>query len=301
MPFENATVLLRHENVFHVKNSLGSWDSQETRRMIFPTDDAFLAQLIVSREPICIPDVKDEPGFKGYGQMKGIHSWLGVPLIRQGREVMGLLSLASSEIDVYSQEHARIATTFAGQAAVAIENASLFGKARKLAVTDVLTGAHNRRYLYAYGQRELERSQRSGHDLSVIMVDVDRFKAVNDEFGHQVGDQVLVELAALCQGQLRNYDIFARLGGEEFTIILPETGQAAAAQVAERIRTRVEGLRLESDKGPVAVTVSLGLVSISGEKMVLETMINRADEAMYMAKNSGRNCLKIYNSAQIPE
>jgi diguanylate cyclase (GGDEF)-like protein len=299
VPFDSATVLLRRDDIFHVKNSLGTWDSQETRRIVFPSSDPYLARMLESREPVCIPDVREAKGFMGYGQMKRVRSWLGVPLIPHGREVSGILSLASQQNDIYDQSHARIASTFAGQAAVAIENASLFGKARQLAVTDVLTGVHNRRYLYSYGQRELERSRRSGHEVAVILLDVDRFKDVNDTYGHSAGDRVLVELAAQCQAELRNYDIFARFGGEEFVILLPETGQDAARRVAERIRKRIEGLRLDSENGPIAITVSMGLVAVGSQDHDLEALLNRADQAMYAAKVAGRNRLAVYDSAEM--
>ncbi len=297
VPFDHGSLLLKQQNYFHVKNTLGKQHTNGNLQVIFPMDDPLLNSIIRKREPLILADTREENRFEGYGLMSDVRSWLGVPLIPHGREVIGFISLASQEHQVFSSEHASIAMTFAGQAAVAIENARLFGKVQKLAITDMLTGIRNRRYLYEIGQKELQRSIRMDHSLAVIMLDVDRFKDVNDTYGHATGDKVLVQLAQCCLDQLRNYDIFARYGGEEFVIILPETDIKSGHQVAERIRRAVEQMRVKTEKGEVEVTISLGVAQMNQEEISLEVLLDRADAALYEAKNAGRNAVCSYSGS----
>ena len=134
-------------------------------------------------------------------------------------------------------------------------------KLRLLAITDPLTGIFNRRHVFALAQLEIERANRKGHDLSIILFDIDNFKKVNDAFGHRVGDRVLETLTRCCQADLRSFDIFGRYGGEEFIVVLPETDSELAWQVAERLRLLVERLSIP-DAPAVNVTISAGVASL---------------------------------------
>lgn len=153
-----------------------------------------------------------------------------------------------------------------------------------LAEIDTLTGVYNRRKIEEILKSEIERSKRYGNPLSVILVDIDDFKELNDTFGHQTGDRVLREVARVISENLRKTDCLGRLGGEEFLIILPETTPMKARLVAERIRRNIEDLDLRVGK----ITVSAGVTGLKvGE--TLETLINRVDRAMYLAKERGKN------------
>jgi diguanylate cyclase (GGDEF)-like protein/PAS domain S-box-containing protein len=164
------------------------------------------------------------------------------------------------------------------------------GKLHRLAVTDALTGIFNRRHIMALAQQELERAQRLRRDLAIVIFDIDHFKRINDHFGHLAGDQVLEILARECQANLRSFDILGRYGGEEFLIVLPETGASTACTVSERLRCLVEGLKIPHERGLVQVSISLGIACLSpGRQMDLDQLIEEADQALYHAKATGRN------------
>lgn len=159
---------------------------------------------------------------------------------------------------------------------------------KRLANTDGLTGVLNRRRFMELARQEVARSQRYGGALALIMLDVDHFKVVNDSFGHEVGDEVLVSLAQVCRKVLRQVDLFGRVGGEEFMALLPETDQEAAALVAERLREALAGHQVSDSQPQVRVTISLGVARLSPE-MRLNDLMKAADDAMYRAKQKGRH------------
>lgn len=165
---------------------------------------------------------------------------------------------------------------------------------KQLALHDQLTGAYNRGYLDRQLSMEIQRSWRYGHPLSIIICDIDHFKAVNDRHGHQAGDQVLKEFVALIKRSIRNEnDWLARYGGEEFVIVLPETPPAGCLIVAERFRALIAATPVVIQGGTVAVTVSFGAITIENttlmEEMSMEAILGKADECLYRAKESGRN------------
>lgn len=154
-----------------------------------------------------------------------------------------------------------------------------------ISTTDRLTGAHNRLFLDTSLAGEYERSRRSGRPFSIVIIDMDKFKSVNDTYGHVVGDKVLVHLVEVLNANKRKTDILGRWGGEEFLVICPETPQAGAAELAEALRAAVEG-SLFPEVGPK--TISVGVAALNGSES-LEELIGRADAALYSAKNGGRN------------
>ena len=160
---------------------------------------------------------------------------------------------------------------------------------------DYLTGINNRRYFMMLANNELKRDKRHHHDLSLLMFDVDHFKAINDQYGHQVGDLVLQKLVIECRDNLRTEDIFGRIGGEEFAVLLPETEIEAAIEIAERLRmiTANTFLVLENGKS-LHVTISVGVTSCSCIDDI-DLLLSQADKALYNAKNSGRNKVCIWN------
>ncbi len=154
---------------------------------------------------------------------------------------------------------------------------------------DALTGALNRRRLWETADHEIQRARRYGHPLTVLMLDIDRFKTVNDNFGHAAGDEVLKAMAAMVNGTLRDTDSFARIGGEEFVVLLPETGPEMALAAAERIRKRIEQTSVDTPAGRVRFTVSIGASSLSATDVKFDEILRRADSALYRAKEGGRN------------
>ena len=147
-------------------------------------------------------------------------------------------------------------------------------------------------------EQELSRTARYGGDLSVLMMDIDHFKQVNDTYGHQTGDLVIQKLGDLCKQALRDIDIVGRIGGEEFAVILPQTGSQQAVEAAERLRTMVDTARVPMDQGmPLHFTVSIGVTSVEMTGAKLDTLLGIADNAMYAAKKGGRNQVCAHLSA----
>jgi len=164
---------------------------------------------------------------------------------------------------------------------------------RRMATIDPMTGAHNRRHFLNTAAHELERAQRHARPLAVLMLDIDHFKAINDGYGHALGDEAIQTFVKVCATTLREHDTIGRLGGEEFAILLPETVLDRALDVAERLRQRVEAIVLQCPAGPVSFTTSIGVCALKPGDSVSH-VLNRADLALYAAKNGGRNmvCLE---------
>lgn len=161
---------------------------------------------------------------------------------------------------------------------------------------DMLTGALARRALFSQGHAEIARSQRSGQPTTVLMLDLDRFKAVNDTHGHLAGDAVLRDFSQRCMALLRPSDLFCRYGGEEFVVLLPDTAAAEALHIAERLRQS-----RTADSDLPTCTVSIGLAALApGEVASLQTLINRADTALYAAKRNGRNRIEVASPTELP-
>jgi diguanylate cyclase (GGDEF)-like protein len=164
----------------------------------------------------------------------------------------------------------------------------------ELATVDALTGVANRRVAEQRLQHEFQRARRYKHPLSCILVDIDHFKSVNDTYGHPVGDKVLIEVAAAIRGSIRSTDLVARLGGEEFIVLAPETPAAAGGLVADRIRQSIaHRTSLKSDQGLPAVTASLGVASTELPVGNETELVARADQALYRAKYAGRNRVSV--------
>jgi diguanylate cyclase (GGDEF)-like protein/PAS domain S-box-containing protein len=170
------------------------------------------------------------------------------------------------------------------------ERKALLEKLERQATRDYLTGLNNRRYFMERGETELAQAKRYGHKLSLLMLDIDRFKRINDTHGHKVGDIVLQQLAIILRNSFREVDIIGRIGGEEFAVLLPETGLAQATEVAERLRKNVAGTDLTEATGlPLRFTISIGVVELDGKDVSLDRLLELADKALYEAKQTGRN------------
>jgi len=208
-----------------------------------------------------------------------------------GGQVIGALSIQAEAGDAYTSADLDVLETLAATVAIAIQNARLFNQVQQLATLDALTGVANRRHFLDLARHEVERAQRYHHPLSLLMIDVDHFKQLNDTYGHLVGDQVLRAIAARLRNSLRENDVVGRFGGEEFMVLLPETGREQALQVAERLREAIGGQAVVTDERAVCVSVSIGVVSCgcSALPLTIEQLLKDADDALYVAKRRGRN------------
>ncbi len=224
---------------------------------------------------------------------------LGILTIRDGVAALGnqLFMIATMIITVTSQFHRRRLERREHEAQVAQQQ--LLAEVQHMATTDWLTSLYNRRHFFRLGEDEIERARRYVHPISVIMVDVDHFKSINDTYGHSVGDQVLCAIAKRMTGGLRKSDIAGRYGGEEFAMVLPETDVAAATTiVAERMRESVCGRPVDTAEGPLQVTVSIGVAGVDSKDNLLDAL-TRADQGLYAAKRSGRNRVIAWSTEQV--
>lgn len=162
---------------------------------------------------------------------------------------------------------------------------------QKLAITDSLTGIFNRRHFMDMATKAISPTTKQPGDLSIILFDVDDFKQINDNFGHQYGDSLLQEICKTIKGTLRAEDIFARYGGEEFIILLPNTDKVDAYVLAESIRRQVEHVSIVCDKQAVSTTISIGIISTVNVEHSLDNLLKLADQAQYRAKSNGKNCV----------
>ncbi len=253
----------------------------------------YVQQAVRERTPVLIEDAHAElsPGLAVQAaEMHAVQSSLVAPLLL-GDQVLGVLTLDADRRHTFARADLRLLAAFAATASIAIRNAQLYAEVQKQAITDHLTGLYNRRGFFQLAHRELDRARRFKHALSLILLDLDHFKQVNDTYGHTVGDQVIYTVAERCRKNIRHIDVIGRYGGEEFAIILPETETPTLYQVAERLRTCVAEMPVDTERGPVPVTISLGLTVATPDVRDLIALINRADEGLYAAKQMGGNAL----------
>jgi diguanylate cyclase (GGDEF)-like protein/PAS domain S-box-containing protein len=259
--------------------------------------DGFTGWAVRKRQPVLSPKDSDDPRESAHVRKLRRESDSGslvvVPLLYR-EEVLGTITAINRKDERdFTHRDAELLGTIANHASIAIKNSQLFDIVQHLAETDELTEIHNRRQLFVLGEREYLRSRRYKVPLSVIMLDIDNFKEINDTHGHAVGDGVLRTLATICQKNIRNVDILGRYGGEEFVIILPETGMKKATAVAERIREFIAESPFPTKNGEIPVTISLGVAEMKASTADLAALIDRADTAMYKAKNSGKNQVEV--------
>jgi uroporphyrinogen decarboxylase len=253
----------------------------------------FWRKVVGSRLPLIVPDVLEDEDWVAAEEMFWERSYACAPIVNQGK-VIGLLNLESATPNFFSPVQIGRLQTFADQAAVAIEKARLFEETQRLAITDGLTGIYNRRHLLSLAEKQYQRSLRYHEPFSMLMIDLDHFKLVNDRYGHPVGDQVLCRVVQACQSTIRKVDFLGRYGGEEFLILMPQTGYSRAKEAADRVHRAIQQLVIEVDSAPVRVTISLGVATFDPLlDSDLDALIKRVDDALYAAKAGGRNRVSV--------
>jgi len=218
---------------------------------------------------------------------------IAFPLSCRGRRVGALVAMdrqASTREPKMSESMLRAVRVLLEPASVALDNSLLLKRAEALSVTDDLTSLYNSRYLNQVLRRETKRASRSGRPLSLLFIDLDGFKAVNDTHGHLFGSRALVEAAAVIRSSARETDVVARFGGDEFALILPDTGGEGAFAVGERIRDRIAAhIFLSEDRLDIHLTASVGVATLPDVAASAEELMQAADKAMYAVKDSGKN------------
>ncbi len=229
-----------------------------------------------------------------------IHGVIGAPIAAGQTQLGALLLYSRTPGKQFFHRLIALIESVGRQAGVAIQNARLYEEIHELATADPLTGLSNRRHFTDVAEREVVRAVRYARPLSLIMADIDFFKNVNDQYGHNTGDLALQYIASLMMANVRQSDIICRFGGEEFVVLMPETDIDNACQVGERIRQQIDDNPFEAGGQNIHMTISLGVVSLrqNGKNVepedILENLIKQADEAMYTSKQNGRNRLTIY-------
>lgn len=260
-----------------------------------------------TRKPVFIKDALKDPLLKEVRHIiapLGIRSIVVIPIIFRD-EVIGTLILKTSRSNhTFIEREIRLCTAIANSSANSLFNAFLHEKVEneksqfeKLAITDYLTGLYNVRYFYNCIDGEISRAQRYKLQLSCLMIDIDHFKKINDNYGHRAGDVVLTEFAQLLKKHTRKSDVLARYGGEEFIVLLPQTSPQAAVSKAEALRNFIKKHKFRGIQGKSGLTVSIGISSYPAHAIKnKEDIITLADNALYKAKADGRNRVLLYNS-----
>jgi len=220
-------------------------------------------------------------------------SILCAPLISRGRTI-GVVQVINKRGGKFTQAELEVLLTLVEPCAIAIENAILFQRTEQLTITDDLTKLFNSRYLNLYISREIKRCKRHGIPLSVIFLDLDGFKSVNDAYGHLAGSRTLTEVGGILVEAVRESDILARYGGDEFVVVLPETPPSGALVIAERIRKAIESHSFLKDQGLEArISASFGIASYPDHALTPEGLIQKADQAMYRVKERDKNGIEV--------
>jgi diguanylate cyclase (GGDEF)-like protein len=247
-------------------------------------------------EPLLIPNVEEDERFAPKVDAAvafTTRSIACVPLKSKNR-ILGVVELVNSlEEGRFSEADFKILGTIADYAAIAIENARYFQKVGELIITDDLTGLRNSRHLLEFLDYEIERARRYGNPLSLVFLDLDYFKDINDTYGHLVGSQLLTEMGQLIQNHIRKSDVAARYGGDEFVIVLPNTSKEGAHTMASNLRRVFKNHYFLVDSGyRIRVTASFGVAAYPADAKTKLALIRLADQAMYRVKDSTRDGVK---------
>ncbi|HEV2250008.1 MAG TPA: diguanylate cyclase [Candidatus Limnocylindria bacterium] len=242
------------------------------------------------REPALIGDAEAD---RRVAAVPGVpldrKSAIVVPLVADQR-LLGVIRAVKIGVDSFTADHYRFAQTLANQASLAISAAAAHEAVRRLSVTDELTGVYNGRHFRARLHEEIERARRGGRPLSLLVIDSDSLKEVNDRFGHEAGNRHLVAIAQAVQGHVRTSDVVARFGGDEFLVLQPDATPEAAALVAERIRVAVAASRIPAGEGAHVIgTVSIGVAGFPRSASDEDSLFRSADAALYDAKRHGKD------------
>lgn len=294
VPLDAANIMLIDGNEAYIVKGIGYSKmgiEENIKKIRFKLQDApLMKKMIETKQPVIIENTKFAGEWNRIIAPEWIRSCVSIPIELSGK-IVGFINLDNATLNFYSVEHLERLKAFANQAAIAISNASLYHGARQLAITDELTGVYNRRGFMELGQREVSFAKRYHRPLSLVWMDFDHLKTINDNFGHDLGDLALKTIIGKCKANVREIDVVGRYGGDEFLFLLPETETAGAYLVAERMRMLTSNIKFTHQEKTYHLTASFGVAMLNQQNPDLESLLKASDEAMYSAKHAGRNCV----------
>jgi diguanylate cyclase (GGDEF)-like protein len=286
-------IILKEDNRFTIKRYFPA-ENFDLKDVDFDFEHGIFNWIQNNKNSVIINNISEDYRFKVLDGIKGIVSCICAPLI-SGDSVIGYFKCDSADENYFNYDDLNILNIICDVASNVISNALMFTKVKEMATVDNLTGLYLRRFFLERISEEMDKAREDDIPLSLLMVDIDHFKKINDTEGHLAGDKVLSEIANLFKLSTREMDILARYGGEEFTILLPHTDIENAQILADRLRAGVEKLYIEYMGTVIKVTISIGVATISKDIYTADELINASDKALYKAKESGRNKVIIYH------
>ncbi|MBX5482985.1 MAG: diguanylate cyclase [Myxococcaceae bacterium] len=289
------SIMLRRGDTLEVKSA---WPRDAgTEGVTFAVGEGACGRAAQTQTSLYIPDLEKDAGIyiRRPEEQPPKGSLLAVPMIHKG-EVLGVINLERPTPNGFAQNEIEVLSAVADLAAISTRNALLYEETVALSITDPLTGAANRRHMFARLELEVARALRYQTPLSVLMVDIDHFKHLNDTAGHRAGDAVLRQVCDVLRESTRKVDTLARYGGEEFLLILPQVAKAEALEAAEKLRRAVNEAPIEEGRGQPfgRVTISVGVAALHQDADALEALVDCADAALYASKRNGRNRATAY-------
>lgn len=280
----HVSVLLRDGDGLLLRASQGKFTASAASGGRLPAGAGLWGKALSTGKTLIEEDVRACPEYIGFYQET--RSRMCIPLVSFG-QTLGVLMLESAHLGTFHEGDVESLEAVADICATAIQNAHYVERVKQLAYLDGLTGIFNRRYFEMRVVEEIDRARRFESGMAVLMVDIDQFKRLNDEFGHLLGDEVLRQVSSMFHQQLRKIDVVCRYGGEEFAILLSQTNPQHSLGVAEKLRRLVENWQFPGV--PQRVTISAGVATFPDHGTTRDELVKSADAGLYAAKQSGRN------------
>jgi diguanylate cyclase (GGDEF)-like protein len=295
--YDGCCLFLIDESRHNVSVAISRGLPETFNQQNIPLDQFFAENVLSSGQAVLVEDIYREidrfPGNYTAETFGGLHSMIILPLLVQNSS-LGVLMIAKNVVSGFSYEDLRLLFVISNEAALAIQNKHLYEKVYNASISDGLTGLYNHKYFREQLQTQIQTAKAENRTISLILMDIDYFKTINDTYGHLIGDMVLQQIAVILKSALPDEFLIARYGGEEFAALLPETNLDLAMEYCEIIRSKLEEHSFNSEEGTLfKVTISLGVANypkhISNEERIVEKLIDLADESLYQAKREGRN------------
>jgi diguanylate cyclase (GGDEF)-like protein len=293
VPWHNVVVYIarfdegEHEEMLHAEAIDGAYvDYYRGSKLRF--GEGAVGYAAMEQRPLIVADLQKDYREKNVSRPRAVHGCLVVPIVSE-RITIGCVAMTSTKAGIYGFDHQRLIDRLVRLAAVGIQNARLHTKTLELADTDSMTGLLTNRAYQERLETEFRKTRTARQSLSLLILDVDYFKRVNDTYGHPQGDDLLRKVGEVIRQHARKVDICCRYGGDEFVVLMPETIKAEAAMVAARLRQAIEEMEFIVDHKVVRITASIGVAGYPQDVSDKAALVQAADTAMYAAKHSGRN------------